>query len=155
MKELQHLDSVAPGLLPFKSDFGAADGCLDQICAWENFGGLDLDAAYSRFMERPEIYQEDFMFMGWKAFLFYFPVLEKYLYEVERCDDLDLTEAWILGACVESQLGRRSMKKHPDLRRRLSKLSEHVQSDSDRFAADSEQKLQIAIQWAKVGTLVS
>jgi hypothetical protein len=147
---LQHLKEVPPGLLPFKGDFGAAKYCLDQICAWKHFGNLDLEEAHALFLKRPDIYQEDFMFMGWKAFVFYFPVIESYLYEVERSDELDQTEAWILGCCIESQFENRSIKKHPDLRERVSKLGEYIRSNLQQFAADSEEKERILIQWKKV-----
>ena len=60
--------------LPTKADFVSHPEDLDQICAWEHFGGLTLDQAKTRFAENALYYQEDFMFMGTKAFLFYFPV---------------------------------------------------------------------------------
>ncbi|MBL8820867.1 MAG: hypothetical protein JNL96_20010 [Planctomycetaceae bacterium] len=65
--------------LPTEADFDPYGGDLDAQCAWRNFGGLTLDEATNKFRERPEIYQEDFMFMGGKAFAFYFPVVEAYL----------------------------------------------------------------------------
>ena len=56
---------------------------LDGYYAWQNFGGLTVAEAYTKFCESPHIYQEDFMFMGDAAFVFYFPVIDQYLREVE------------------------------------------------------------------------
>jgi hypothetical protein len=38
-----------------------------------------LEQAHVRFCSAPEVYQEDFMFMGCRAFHFYFPVIDEYL----------------------------------------------------------------------------
>ena len=86
--------------LPVEKAFG---GCLDGQHAWKQFGGLTVDEAYSKFCENPDFYQEDFMFMGPKAFLFYFPVIEKYIKTVKPGDDLDDCCFWIIGCAMESQ----------------------------------------------------
>ena len=48
--------------------------------------------------EHPEIYQEDFMFMGGKAFAYYYSVIDSYLRETPwlPTEDRDDREAWIL-----------------------------------------------------------
>ncbi len=61
---------------PEPSDFFVSEDDLDCRTAWENFGGLNLPQAYDRFCKNPHYYQEDFMFMGGKAFAYYFPVIE-------------------------------------------------------------------------------
>ena len=48
--------------LPSKEDF-VPYGTLDELRAWENFGGLSLDEAYDKLCENPLYYQEDFMWM--------------------------------------------------------------------------------------------
>jgi hypothetical protein len=58
--------------LPTKDDFVPHPPNLDEICVWEHFGGLTLDEAKTRFAENASYCQEDFMFMGTNAFLFYF-----------------------------------------------------------------------------------
>jgi hypothetical protein len=65
--------------LPTEQDFDPWGGDLDAQCAWRNFGGLAIDRAKAKFRENPLLYQEDFMFMGTKAFAYYFPVIEEYL----------------------------------------------------------------------------
>jgi hypothetical protein len=57
--------------LPTETDFDPYQGDLDAQCAWKNFGGLTLGEAFVKFEESPETYQEDFMFMGGKAFARY------------------------------------------------------------------------------------
>jgi hypothetical protein len=81
--------------LPTKKDFDPYDGNLDAASAWREFGGLTLDQAYKRFLSNSLSYQEDFMFMGPAAFSFYFPVIERHLYEFKTdCESDDV--AWIL-----------------------------------------------------------
>ena len=67
------------GPLPGERDFDPDAGDLDAQVAWKHFGGLTLSEAYQRFQEDPEKHTEDFMYMGGKAFAYYFPVLERYL----------------------------------------------------------------------------
>lgn len=67
------------GSLPGERDFDPDQGDLDAQVAWEHFGGLSLADAYRKFQEDPELYAEDFMYMGGAAFAYYFPVLERYL----------------------------------------------------------------------------
>ncbi|MEM9646820.1 MAG: hypothetical protein AAF989_17650, partial [Planctomycetota bacterium] len=67
--------------LPSEHDFDPHQGDLDAQYAWKHFGALTLEEAFRRFRENPEIYQEDFMHMGGRAFAFYFPVLDCFLRE--------------------------------------------------------------------------
>lgn len=52
---------------PSQVDFYPFGGCLDAQSAWRNFGGLTLEQGHVRFCSAPEVYQEDFMFMGCRA----------------------------------------------------------------------------------------
>lgn len=72
-------DATTP--LPSKRDFDARDNNLDALCAWSDFGNLTRNQAYEKFLEMPDRYQEHFMFMGWVAFVFYYPIVERYLVE--------------------------------------------------------------------------
>lgn len=76
---------------------------LDGFHAWKNFGGLDLTEAYAKFCSHPEYFQEDFMFMGARAFRFYFPVIDRYIREIEGPDYRFDCEAWILGQALLHQ----------------------------------------------------
>ena len=72
---------------------------LDAYCAWQNFGGHTVEEAYERFCSDPDTYQEDFMFMGDPAFVYYFPVVERYLREEEPKHEFDAV-AWVLAHCI-------------------------------------------------------
>lgn len=67
-----------PTPLPSQSDFDPVGCDLDAQSAWQTFGGLGLAEAYAKFLQVPESYQEDFMFMGSRAFAYYFPVVDRY-----------------------------------------------------------------------------
>ena len=69
--------------LPNQIDFYQSELDPDGRRSWKNFGGLTVDQAYEKFCERPDIYQEDFMFMSGPAFTFYFPVIDRYIREKE------------------------------------------------------------------------
>ncbi|MEM7010678.1 MAG: hypothetical protein AAF585_04260 [Verrucomicrobiota bacterium] len=66
-----------PAPLPTENDFDPFGGDLDAQCAWKHFGELSLNQAYDIFVSAPNIYQEDFMFMGAVAFDYYFPVIDR------------------------------------------------------------------------------
>lgn len=70
--------------LPTEKDFDPFEGNLDAQWAWKHFGGLSLEEAFNKFQENPLCYEEDFLFMGHKAFVFYFPVLDRYLREMRE-----------------------------------------------------------------------
>ncbi len=91
-----------PGIpLPSREDFGFG---LDQTAAWRNFGNVTLTDAYARFLESPEHYQEDFMWMDSPAFAYYFPVIDKYLREIKiKPGAMDRCPAWVLGCDVMMQ----------------------------------------------------
>jgi hypothetical protein len=72
---------------------------LDGFTAWEHFGGLTLDEADRKFNENAEFYQEDFMFMGGRAFAFYYSVLDRYIREVESKNEF-ADETWIIAHCI-------------------------------------------------------
>ena len=97
---------TTPQPLPTKEDFNPwGPDNLDAEHAWQCFGNLTLDEAHARFCECPELYHEDFMFMGGKAYAFYFPVIERFLYEVTEVADVpDDREAWILACGIQKQL---------------------------------------------------
>jgi hypothetical protein len=84
---------------------------LDGFCAWQNFGGLTVDEAYQKFCDKSETYQEDFMFMGDAAFVFYFPVVDRYIREKEPDYEFDC-ETHILGHCI----GAHVSEKHSSVR---------------------------------------
>ena len=117
------------GSLPGERDFDPAQGDLDAQVAWDHFGGLSLAEAYQRFLEDPELYAEDFMFMGGKAFACYFPVLERYLLVtpvwreeegVEWCQILGL------GAAIQFQFKENCLPEVRDLIPHIRQLISYV-----------------------------
>ena len=59
--------------------------------------------AYAKFCSNPIAYQEDFMFMGTGAFVYYFPVIDRYIREIEGPTNRFDCEAWILGHAMKHQ----------------------------------------------------
>lgn len=135
--------------LPTKDDFDPWGGDLDAKYAWKMFGGLTLEEARIVFLDRPESRQEDFMFMGGKAFAYYYPIIEDYLRaaQSEETQDDD-REAWILAHCILNQF-RQSTRDHVlPLAPRIIALSQFLQ---DKHSGDPEHEhLRIADAWAEV-----
>ncbi|MGA1238336.1 MAG: hypothetical protein ACO34E_15915 [Limisphaerales bacterium] len=97
--------------IPQKSEFVTVDEDLDQQCAWEQFGGRSLDAAYALIKGDPLNRMEDLMHMGPKAFCFYVQAAIRYLREAESRNDQEMVsgfvsvcESWIDGR-IESVEG--------------------------------------------------
>ena len=139
---------------PFKGEFDPYDGCLDALAAWEHFGGLSRDSAYTKFCENPEYYQEDFMFMGGVAFAYYYPVIERYILEssIEKNRGEGVEAMWILAHCIKAQVDAKQVHHH--LRKRLQDLVAHVRSHLVRYSADSDERGRIEAAWRQLeGTL--
>ena len=79
----------------------------DGFAAWKNFGGLTIEEAYAKFSASAEVLQEDFMWMGDRAFAFYFPVLDRYVREVEAERAFD-DQAWVLAHCIAAHVAQGS-----------------------------------------------
>lgn len=135
--------------LPQEKDFDPHEGCLDAQCAWKNFGGLSVDDAYTKFCENPSCYQEDFMFMGWKAFVYYLPVIERFLKETEPEDEYDDCEAWILGCAVESQVEEHKDKISEEMGARLKALCDLTMVRFEGMNLSEKDKKRILKQWSK------
>src|SRR5262245_49928512 len=116
------VDGVSRDPLPRAIDFDPWKCDLDAQHAWKTFGGLSLEEAYTKFCEIPESYQEDFMFMGSAAFLYYFPVIDEYLRSAVPCDESDDCQADILGSCVAAQFDWKGARIPPELRVRIESL---------------------------------
>ncbi len=147
---LKHQDGVHPFHIPEKSAYGARKGCLDEICAWENFGGLTLEQAYARFCERPDIYQEDFMFMGWTVFRYYYPVIETYLHEAQVKDEFEDTEAWILAKIIGHQWENPRLRRSKDLHQRLLNLCAYVKSHLNQYSLSPRRQADVRAAWAEL-----
>lgn len=141
--------SYEPVPLPTREDFDAWDGCLDAQHAWKRFGGLTLDQANAKFREAPDIYQEDFMFMGGRAFAFYFPVIESYLRESPAYVEDDDREAWILAKVIDNQF-EVSLSDVLPLASRVLDLAHFVKANIDRFDPEPNPEYDVAVAWQEM-----
>ena len=142
--------------IPTKEDFNPWNDTTDAATAWHNFGRLTIDEAYIRFCEAPEVYQEDFMFMGGKAFSYYIPVIEKYLRnipDVVPCGDDH--EAWILAKCIENQFRSDTAPHVQHLKERVIALANYVRENLHRFGDDEEHRQRVADAWTELVRHVS
>jgi hypothetical protein len=138
--------------LPTEKDFDPWGGDLDAQSAWKNFGGLDLEQAYLKFCDNPLCYQEDFMFMGARAFQFYFPVVEKYFHEVKNDDDSVSgdsgdCQAWILGECLKTQLEQKELLADHPLLARINDLAAYVRGHLSQYSGSPADQAQINEVW--------
>jgi hypothetical protein len=135
--------------LPTERDFDPHIGDLDAQCAWKNFGGLSLKQAFELFITRPEIYQEDFMFMGCRAFDYYFPVVDRYLRETQRNEeDFGDCEASILGSCIVAQCRWEGSVLPDRLLTELDELIDFIMNNVDRYAATKGDRRRILRKWS-------
>lgn len=134
--------------LPTKGDFISYPGDLDQNCAWEHFGGLTLDEAKTRFAENALYYQEDFMFMGTNAFLFYFPVLDDYLRSAPDAENDDDWESWIIAQCIRAQFDANTIGRLRPSVPRIVELAGFVRDNIRRFGCNQTEQQRVADAWA-------
>ncbi|MGN6547170.1 MAG: hypothetical protein ACTHK7_19110 [Aureliella sp.] len=140
--------------LPTERHFDPYEGDLDAQWAWKNFGGLTLDEAKAKFWERPEVYYEAFMFMGGKAFAFYYPLIDSYLRETPLLapEDRDDRQAWILAQCIKHQFDGWNYPYVRHLKGKVIELCRFVRQNLSLFGADPEELNQIDEQWASLQT---
>lgn len=72
--------------LPTKSDINIHNS-LDEISACEHFHNKSLEQAEAMFRESGAYYQEDLMWMGYKAFNFYLQAVINYLKSEDSVGD--------------------------------------------------------------------
>jgi hypothetical protein len=139
--------------LPTQLDLRAGDDALDEMHAWRNFGGLTLDEARAKFREDPDIYQEDFMWMGGRAFAFYFPVIEEHLLNAPEVNEGDDHEAWILACGIRSQLDSypRDVK---HLAPRVLELAEFIAKNLSRFGSGYGERTGVARTWNELASFI-
>lgn len=136
--------------LPDAADFDPYGGCLDAQHAWREFGGLSVEQAYTKFVENPLYYQEDFMFMGGRAFVFYFPVLDRYLREFRVADDPDDEDdsyAAIIGAGFSAQMVSPTSSELGRIMDRISDLVIYVRGHCHQLATEHDEQERIDSYW--------
>jgi len=145
------------GPLPGERDFDPHEGDLDAQAAWRNFGGLTLAEAYQKFLGNPDVYQEDFMWMGGKAFAYYFPVLERYLLVTPVWSEEKGSE-WCqvhgLGAAIQFQFTESALPEVQALASRVLPLIEQVKESIEVYVAsghpyysDPEMQQHVIREW--------
>ena len=143
-------DEAAGVSLPTEQDFDPFGGDLDAQSAWRSFGGLSIADALRLFRENPIHYQEDFMFMGGRAFVFYFPVLDTFLREFRLTEHEDDAQAAIIGSGVAAQFGWPTASYLVAIRPAIRSLADYVCSHTELLAADPEEQRRIARDWRPV-----
>ena len=142
--------------LPTQADFDPWNGNPDAGWAHGVFGGLSIAEATLKYQERPDIYWEAFMGMGGKAFAYYFPIVEHYVYSVAHRDndpeDREENDTAILAHSIKCQF------KDPDnldvlhLAGRVIELAKFVHDNISRFEpanfVASEYQESTADAWA-------
>lgn len=136
--------------IPTEQDFDPFGGDLDAQCAWRNFGGLSIAEALEKFREHPICYQEDFMFMGGRAFLFYFTVLDRYIREFGLTEHDDDSQAAIIGLGIAAQFSWPTAHLLVPLQGAVSSLADYVCSHPDSLAADPDEQRRIVRDWQQV-----
>ncbi|MBL9142869.1 MAG: hypothetical protein JNM99_04225 [Verrucomicrobiaceae bacterium] len=136
--------------LPSVQDFDPFGGDLDAQSAWRSFGGLSIADALARFRENPIHYQEDFMFMGGRAFVFYFPVLDAFLREFRLTEHEDDSQAAIIGSGIAAQFRWPTASHLVPIRPAIRSLADYVCSHTEQLAADPEEQRRIARDWQAV-----
>jgi hypothetical protein len=141
-------------MLPSEEDFDPWHGRLDAQVAWKRFGGLTIDEASALFRENPVVYQESFMFMGGKAFAYYFPVIEDYLRNVPNGDHEWDHESWIIAHDIRNQFERENFTHVRHLASRVIELAVFVQENIRRFGATEKERAKVAKAWTDLLNLV-
>jgi len=138
--------------LPTERDFNPYGDELDAHYAWLHFGGKTLADAFERFIERPDVYQEDFMWMGTNAFRYYFPVIDRFLRQTlelplaERGD----RESWILAQCISSQFTDPDAKLIRERRQEAIDLCNFMITNIEAFKEDWDPPSEILDLWTKL-----
>ena len=126
--------------LPIESDFDSVGSDLDAQTAWKNFGGLTIAEAYDHFNAHPGLSAEDFMWMGPRAFAFYFPVVEQY---ISNGDGRQIDK---IGLALQFQFFSDETSDIDHLRTRAIAMAEAVSLRSGPFDEHWSQLLELGSQ---------
>ncbi len=130
--------------LPSREDF-VVYGDLDAIAAWEHFGGKSLDEARSLLDDNFLYYQEDFVFMGPRAFAFYAEAFAAYMEDAVAAgaEDADHEASMFTNACAaQIELAQH----HHDLRPCAQRLADCLH----RIAAEVPMKPALAARVRRI-----
>ena len=85
--------------------------------------------------------------MGAIAFLFYFPVIERYLFTVHAENEWDDCQAWILARAITAQLKEEKIAKNKQLLNRIAELTNHVLQNRNQYATSTDEQDRIIGGW--------
>ena len=88
------------------------------------------------------------MFMGCKAFHYYYPVIEYYLYQARNSPAIVITEAEILAHAIAAQFDWNGAVLSPALSKRITELCAFVLSDPAKFAVAQAERSRIQTAWS-------
>jgi hypothetical protein len=119
-----------------------------------HFGGLTLQEASAKFDEAPEVYHEDFMFMGGRAFAYYFPVLDQFLRKTidlpsEKRGD---RQSWVIPQCIHSHFFSVDLPFVSHLKTSIIDLCDFMLDNIDHFKDDWDDVAEIRHQWQRLKT---
>jgi hypothetical protein len=139
------------GRLPGQADFDPFGGCIDALSAWDDFGGLTRSEGFEKFCSSPDSYHEGFMWMGGRAFAFYFPIIERYVFQTHIADDEDEVDAiWILAHCISLHLDPDSHDDIKTVRDRILTLTQHVRSNLSKFGKTPTDQRHVDEAWREL-----
>ena len=136
--------------LPRAKDFDPYNGDLDRQHALDIFGGMTLDQAYEEFCDRPEIYQEDFLCMGPKAFVYYFPVISRYLREITSNDPHEDCEVAILAYAIKEQLNYDAVRQSIKILSEIRSLIDFVLAEVARYSGSKKIRKKLHTTWTQL-----
>lgn len=93
------------------------------------------------------------MFMGERAFCYYYPVLFRYLMNIEPVDHWDDCESWIIGCGLENQYKALNRLDERQAIIDISKLIPPVLLRIEDWPIAAEEKTRTLAKWRKVASL--
>lgn len=138
----------APSLT--REDFDPSGCDLDAQGAWRDFGGKTLDEAYELFSSNPLFYQERFMFMGSRAFEYYFPVIDRHLRGADAEEEWDDQQVDIIGSGITMQLDSQDARLSAGILDELRALTAFVFDNMRRFSASEKDQRRFTRTWSAV-----
>ena len=90
------------------------------------------------------------MFMGSRAFEYYFPVVDRYLREVSGGEDSDGFQAAILGTGIALQFDWKDSALTGTVVSEIEELSAFVQAYPARFSPEPGEQSRIEVAWKEV-----
>lgn len=145
-----HVHEVASrnDTLPTQQDFDPSGSNPDAQVAWYNFGGLTVQQATEKLRDAPLHYQHDFMFMGGRAFAYYFPAIGNHLRTASDINNDGDHAAWILAHCIRAQFYGSNLPHVLQLATSVRELAGFVCDNIHQFGDDDGERQRVAAAWS-------